>query len=111
MQLVLPCLDDINVLVSVTDERISIVPDAPAIGEVDASLNIALWNGLFVTKETPQDVRDKIAAVAQKTMMSDRAQAVAAETGALVYWMDAAASAERIEADKKTIAHIGEILQ
>jgi len=111
LQLVLPCLDDINVLVSVTDERISIVPDAPAIGEVDASLNIALWNGLFVTKETPQDVRDKIAAVAQKTMMSDRAQAVAAETGALVYWMDAAASAERIEADKKTIAHIGEILQ
>lgn len=111
LQLVLPCLDDINVLVSVTDERISIVPDAPAIGEVDASLNIALWNGLFVTKETPQDVRDKIAAVAQKTMMSVRAQAVAAETGALVYWMDAAASAERIEADKKTIAHIGEILQ
>jgi len=111
LQLVLPCLDDINVLVSVTDERISIVPDAPAIGEVDASLNIALWNGLFVTKETPQDVRDKIAAVAQKTMMSDRAQAVATETGALVYWMDAAASAERIEADKKTIAHIGEILQ
>jgi len=111
LQLVLPCLDDINVLVSVTDERISIVPDAPAIGEVDASLNIALWNGLFVTKETPQDVRDKIAAVAQKTMMSDRAQAVAAETGALVYWLDAAASAERIEADKKTIAHIGEILQ
>ena len=111
LQLVLPCLDDINVLVSITDERISIVPDAPAIGEVDASLNIALWNGLFVTKETPQDVRDKIAAVAQKTMMSDRAQAVAAETGALVYWMDAAASAERIEADKKTIAHIGEILQ
>lgn len=111
LQLVLPCLDDINVLVSVTDERISIVPDAPAIGEVDASLNIALWNGLFVTKETPQDVRDKIAAVAQKTMMSDRAQAVAAETGALVYWMDAAASADRIEADKKTIAHIGEILQ
>lgn len=111
LQLVLPCLDDINVLVSVTDERISIVPDAPAIGEVDASLNIALWNGLFVTKETPQDVRDKIAAVAQKTVMSDRAQAVATETGALVYWMDAAASADRIEADKKTIAHIGEILQ
>jgi len=44
-----------------------------------------------VTKDTPQDVRDKIAAVAAKTVMCERAQAVAAETGALVYWMDAEA--------------------
>ena len=31
-------------------------------------------------------MRDKIIAVAEKTVMSERAQAVAAETGALVYW-------------------------
>ncbi|MDQ2091752.1 tripartite tricarboxylate transporter substrate-binding protein [Marimonas arenosa] len=111
LQLILPCLDDVKVLVAVTDERISIIPDTPAIGEVDESLNIALWNGLFVTKETPQDVRDKIAAVAAKTVMSDRAQAVASETGALVYWMDAEASATRIAGDKATVAHIGSILE
>ena len=111
LQLVLPCLDQIKVLVSITDERISLTPDTPAIGEVDASLDIALWNGLFVRKETPQDVRDKIAAVAARTVMSDRAQAVAAETGALVYWMGAEDSAARIEGDKATVAHIGSILE
>lgn len=111
LQLVLPCLDDIKVLTAVTDQRISIIPDTPAIGEVDSSLNIALWNGLFVHKDTPQDVRDKIAAVAEKTVMSDRAQAVAAETGALVYWMNAADSAARIEIDKATGAHIATILE
>jgi tripartite-type tricarboxylate transporter receptor subunit TctC len=110
LQLILPCLDAVKVLVAVTDTRISLVPDTPTIGEVDASLNIALWNGLFVTKDTPQDVRDKIEAVAKKTMMSDRAQEVAAQTGALVYWQDAAESAARIEADKGTVARIGEIL-
>ncbi|MEM9031137.1 MAG: tripartite tricarboxylate transporter substrate-binding protein [Pseudomonadota bacterium] len=111
LQLVLPCLDSVQVLVSITGERISIVPDTPTIGEVDAALDIALWNGLFVTKDTPQDVRDKIAAVAAKTVMSDRAQAVAAETGALVYWEDASSSAAIIEKDKATLATIGGLLE
>jgi len=111
LQLILPCLDSVKVLVAVTDERISLVPDTPAIGELDTSLDIALWNGLFVTKDTPQDVRDKIAAVAAKTVMSDRAQAVAAQTGALVYWMNADDSAARIAADQATVAHIGAILE
>jgi putative tricarboxylic transport membrane protein len=66
---------------------------------------------LFVTSGTPQDVRDKIIAVAEKTVMSDRAQAVAAQTGALVYWQDAASSAARIEKDIATVDRIGELLQ
>ncbi|UWQ91655.1 tripartite tricarboxylate transporter substrate-binding protein [Aliisedimentitalea scapharcae] len=111
LQLILPCLDKVKVLVSITDERIPLIPDAPTIGELDSSLNIALWNGLFVTKDTPQDVRDKIIAVAQKTMMSDRAQKVATETGALVYWQNADDSAARVAADIETVARIGELLQ
>ncbi|WP_298907429.1 tripartite tricarboxylate transporter substrate-binding protein [uncultured Aliiroseovarius sp.] len=111
LQLILPCLDDVKVLMAVTDERISLVPDTPTIGELDAQLNIALWNGLFVTKDTPADVREKIAAVASKTVMSERAQAVAKETGALVYWMDAEASAARIAADQETGAVISGILE
>lgn len=111
LQLILPCLDSVKILTSITGERISLVPDAPTIGELDSSLDISLWNGLFVHKDTPQDVRDKIAAVAQKTMMSERAQAVARETGALVYWSDASASAEIISKDKATVAHIGSLLE
>ncbi|WP_282181110.1 tripartite tricarboxylate transporter substrate-binding protein [Aliiroseovarius marinus] len=111
LQLILPCLDDVKVLMSITDTRISLVPDTPTIGELDAQLNIALWNGLFVTKDTPADVREKIAAVAAKTVMSERAQAVAKETGALVYWMDAEASAARIAADQETGAVISGILE
>ena len=111
LQLVLPCLDDIQVLMSITGDRISIVPDSPTVGELNGDLNIALWNGLFVHKDTPQDVRDKIIAVAEKTVMSDRAQAIAAETGALVYWQNAADAAAQIESDKATFKTMGEILQ
>ena len=110
LQLILPCLDQVKVLVSITDERISLVPDAPTAGEVDPNLDIALWNGLFVTKDTPQDVREKIIKVAQKTVTSDRAQAIAKETGALVYWQGAEDSAARVAKDIETVARIGAML-
>lgn len=110
LQLILPCLDSVKVLASITDARIALVPEAPTVGELDESLNIALWNGLFVTKDTPQDVRDKIVAVAEKTVMSERAQQVAKDTGALVYWQNAEESAARIATDIETVDRIGSIL-
>lgn len=111
LQLILPCLDQVTVLAAITDERIPLVPDAPTVGELDETLDIALWNGLFVVKDTPQEVRDAIIAVAEKTVMSERAQEVAANTGALVYWQSAEDSAARIATDIETVARIGTILE
>jgi len=110
IQLILPCLNDVKVLVSITNERISKVPNTPAIGELIPELDIFLWNGLFVVAGTPQDVKDKIIAVAKKSMLSDRAQEVAANSGALVYWMDADASTAQINKDRETMATIGGLL-
>jgi len=109
--LLLPCLDDVKVLASVTEERIGLAPDAPMVGEVDATLDISLWNGLFVHKDTPQDVRDKIAAVASKTVMSERAQKLGAETGGIIYWQDAEAAAARIASDIAVLEQIEALLE
>jgi tripartite-type tricarboxylate transporter receptor subunit TctC len=111
IQLILPCLDDVNVLVSVTNERISKAPNTPAIGELIPDLDIFLWNGLFVPAGTPQDVKDKIIAVAKKSMLGDKAQEVATNSGALVYWMDADASDAQIQKDKNTMATIAGLLE
>jgi tripartite-type tricarboxylate transporter receptor subunit TctC len=111
LQLILPCLDQLKVLASITDTRIPLIPDTPTVGEIEPTMNIALWNGLFVRKETPQEARDKIIAVAEKTVMSERAQKVAKETGALVYWQDAAESEARIARDANTIAEIKQLLE
>lgn len=109
LQLVLPCIDDIKILASVTDEPIR--DGVPTMGELDPALSLALWNGLFVTKETPDDVRKKIIAVAKETVMSERAQQLAKDTGALVYWQDAESAAARIVDDSDTFAKIGAILE
>ncbi len=100
LQLILPCLDEVTVLATVTDTRIPLVPDAPTLGEIDPSLGVSLWNGLFIHKDTPQDIRDKIEAVAKATMESDAAKKLAADTGAGIYWMNAEDSAARIETDR-----------
>ncbi len=111
IQLVLPCLDKVKVLASIGSERISLTPNTPTVAEIEPSLNIALWNGLFVNKDTPADVREKIIAVAKETMASERAQKLAKETGAGVYWQDAAASTAQIEKDIATQGVIADLLK
>lgn len=110
LQLILPCLDDVKVLASIGAERISLTPNTPTVAELAPALDVALWNGLFVHKDTPQDVQDKIIAVAKETVMSERAQKLAAETGALVYWQPAADVVTQIAKDIDTMANIGKML-
>ncbi len=106
LQLVLPCMDKIKILASVGNERIGLTPNVPTVGEIAPNLNIALWNGLFVHKDTPQDAREKIIAVAKKVVMSNAAQKIADETGALIYWQDVAASNAQIASDIETLGNL-----
>ncbi len=111
LQLILPCLDSVKVLASIGAERIPLTPDTPTVAELAPDLGLALWNGLFVHKDTPADVREKIIAVASETVKSERAQQLAAETGALIYWQDAEAVKAQIESDIETFGRINEMLQ
>lgn len=99
MALVLSCLDQVKVLAAYTDKPISVAPDAKLLSEQVPGLNITLWNGLFVPKGTPQEVKDKVAAIAEQAMKGDKSLGIAKDTGAGVYWMNAADSQKRIDAD------------
>ena len=111
LQLILPCKDDLKILASIGDERISTTPDTPTVTELEPSLALFLWNGLFVHKDTPADVREKIATVAKATVLSERAQKFATETGALVYWKDAEAAKAQITKDIDTIATVNSMVE
>ncbi|UUP17018.1 tripartite tricarboxylate transporter substrate binding protein [Nitratireductor thuwali] len=111
IQQIFPCLDQVKIIASITQEPLTVVPDVPMLATAAPDLALALWNGLFVRKETPQDVREKIIAVARETMASERAQKLAADTGALIYWKDAEAAAEQIKTDKATLAEINRLIE
>ncbi|MCV2869271.1 tripartite tricarboxylate transporter substrate binding protein [Defluviimonas sp. WL0002] len=110
LQLILPCIDDVNVLASIGSSRLPLTADTPTVAELAPELSVSLWNGLFVNKDTPADAREKITAVAEKVMKSEAAAKLAAETGALIYWQGAADSEAQIEADSATLAKINDML-
>jgi len=110
LQLVLPCLDKVKVLASIGNERIALTPNTPTVSELAPELSLALWNGLFVHKDTPADARKKLIAVAKKVMTSDKAKKLSADTGALIYWQDAEASRAQIANDEAAFGAIGKLL-
>jgi tripartite-type tricarboxylate transporter receptor subunit TctC len=110
LALVAPCLDSLTLLAAIAPDRLALSPDTPSVAELAPDLALTPWHGLFVRSDTPSGVRDRIAAVAAATMASDRAQRLAAGTGARIHWLDAAAAQAVIERDDVTLATISEIL-
>ena len=110
LQLILPCMDKVKILASIGAERIPLTPDVPTVSELVPELNLSLWNGLFVHKDTPQIARDKIIASAQKVIASDAAKKIAKDTGALLYWQDVEAANKQIEADIESLKVLEKVL-
>lgn len=103
LQLLLPCLDEVTLIASIGKDRISISPDTETLAE-QGGLDIALWNGLFVKKGTPQEIKDQIAGYAKAAVESQPAQDLADTTGGAIYWLDAEASEALIDQDWDTLA-------
>lgn len=110
LALIEPCLGEINVLANIGAEPIGKLPGVGTLSAQAGINDLELWNGLFVKKGTPQEVIDTLAAVAEATMMSERAQALMAETGAAVYWQGKDESIARIAADTAKDAELAAII-
>ena len=100
-----------KVLASITNERITAkVPKTPTIGEIVPELGTALWNGLFVKKGTPEAAKQALIKSAEKTMKSQRAQALGVKTGAQVYWKGPAEAQAIIDADRANWPNVVKLL-
>jgi tripartite-type tricarboxylate transporter receptor subunit TctC len=110
LALIEPCLGEIKVLANIGSEPIAKLDGVQTLAAQSGINDIELWNGLFVTKGTPQDVIDTLAAVGKATMASEEAQQLMAETGARVYWQGMGESMARIETDRKKSAEISAII-
>ena len=108
LALIEPCLDDINILANIGSEPIAKLDGVETLAAQAGINDIELWNGLFVKKGTPQEVVDVLAEIAKETMMGEEAQQLMVETGARVYWQDAAASEARIVADRAKNAELSQ---
>ena len=110
LALIEPCLDDINVLGSIGSEPISKLDGVETLAAQSGINDLSLWNGLFVTKGTPQEVIDTLAHYGKMTMESQEAIDLMNATGAQVYWQDQAESEARIVADRAKNAELSAIV-
>lgn len=95
--LILACKDEVKALVAFTDKPLAIYPDAPLLKDTIEGPSFTLWSGLFVPKGTPQEIKDRIAAIAEAAMQSEAAQQIAETTGAEIYWQGAEEAQARID--------------
>ncbi|WP_159739209.1 tripartite tricarboxylate transporter substrate binding protein [Vibrio atypicus] len=99
-QTILSCLKsgDVKIIASITHQRLSISPDVATLKE-QTGVAQTTWNGLFVKKGTPDDVKQVIADIAQKALQSDKVTAISQNTGANVFWMGGKQAQQVIEND------------
>jgi len=111
LQLIQPCLGDVKILASIGKERTALTPETPTVQEINPELSVALWNGLFVHKDVPEDARIKISHAAQEALRKPEALELIGQTGVLIYWQNPVESEEQIEADAAVLGKIAELLE
>ena len=110
LALIEPCLGDLNILANIGNDLIPKLDGVATLSSQSGIDDLELWNGLFVTKGTPQEVVDTLAAIAKETMASDAAQTLMTETGAGVYWQDAETAAGRVLNDREVVGGMMEAI-
>jgi len=111
LQQILPCLADVKILASIGKERTALTPGVPTVQEINPELSVALWNGLFVHKDVPEEARLKISAAAQEALKSPQALELISQTGVLIYWQDPVDAEKQIEEDAAALARISELIE
>ena len=87
-QTILSCLQsgDVKIIASITQDRMSISPDVATLNE-QTGVKQTTWNGLFVKKGTPENIKQKIADIAQAALKSPQVKDISESTGANVFWI------------------------
>jgi tripartite-type tricarboxylate transporter receptor subunit TctC len=111
IQALLPCLDKVKILATITGKRIPIIPDVPTVSEFEPTLNLTLWGGLFVKKGTSQEVKDKVAEAAKSALSKPKALQLAKNTGAEIYWKNAKMAKQQIQSDIVVWKAINQLLK
>lgn len=103
LQRLLPCLNRVRVLASLTEARLARLPGVATLGEQVRGVDVTSWNGLFVPRGTPAKVKSTLAAVARAAVLGTDAQRLAGDAGALVYWQDEGEARGRVDADYRRV--------
>lgn len=111
-QTILSCLKsgDVKIIASITKERLKISPDVATLKE-QTGVAQTPWNGLFVKKGTPDNVKNTIAEIAQKALNTQKVNDISMNTGASVFWIGGKEAEDIIAKDFASAKELLEYMQ
>lgn len=88
------------------DGRLASMPDVPSLKELGEKVEFAQWSGLFVPKQTPQNVIDQLRVAAKTAANDDRVKTVLEGAGSPIQYLDAPEFQKYWDGDAKKMSEI-----
>ncbi|HYD76278.1 tripartite tricarboxylate transporter substrate binding protein [Ramlibacter sp.] len=97
---------DARALVTFNPARLPELPSVPTLREAGYDFDVLVWQGVFVPKGTPADVKAKIDAAVQAALKDPSVVELARKINTPLFWKDAAATTAQIKADEAGLSPV-----
>lgn len=87
-------------LVTFNPARLPELPDTPTLREAGYDFDVLVWQGLFVPKGTPPEIRNKLAAAMQVAVKDPSVVELARKINTPLFWKNAEETLAQIRADE-----------
>ena len=88
------------------DGRLASLPDVPSLKELGEKVEFAQWSGLFVPKDTPAPVIERLRAAAKLAALDEKVKTVLEGAGSPIQYLDAPDFQKYWDADAKKMADV-----
>ncbi|RPE66378.1 tripartite-type tricarboxylate transporter receptor subunit TctC [Pacificibacter maritimus] len=105
-ELVQDCEDDVRMILALTSEPHPLLPDVETVADIIPPLAMSVRLGYYVTDDFPEHLRPIIKASIEKTLQSERAQALAKEKANELDWTDQQGELEKLRLDAAAMGKI-----
>ena len=82
------------------------LPDVPSLKEAGFDAQYAQWSGLFIPKDTPEPIAQRLRAAAQVAAQDARVKEIILSAGSPVLYLDAPEFEQYVQADAKRMARV-----
>jgi hypothetical protein len=88
------------------DGRLASLPDVPSLKELGEKIEFAQWSGLFVPKETPAPIVEKLRLAAKAAVNDEKVKTILEGAGSPIQYLDAPEFQKYWDADAKKMSDI-----
>jgi len=88
------------------DGRLASLPDVPSLKELGEKIEFAQWSGLFVPKETPAPIIEKLRLAAKAAVNDEKVKTILEGAGSPIQYLDAPEFQKYWDADAKKMSDI-----